>query len=95
MSLAGVGGTIGTVVGLGITLGALGLALEFTDRAFDRASPNPRRKGKRKPIFDTSLGSGKQRRQVAFDSGRNNINSVFDPNPRRSSKRKNNFGDFF
>ncbi len=57
MSLAGVGGTITTVVGLGITLGALGLALEFTDRAFDRASPNPRRKGKRKPLFDTSLGS--------------------------------------
>jgi len=57
MSLASVGGTVTTVVGLGITFAALGLALEFTDRAFDRASPNPRRKGKRKPLFDTNLGS--------------------------------------
>lgn len=96
MSLGSVGGTIGTVVGLGITLGALGLALEFTDRAFDRASPNPRRTGKRKPLFDTSLGTGKQRRQMAFDSGKQNINSVFDPMPTRKSKRRDNpFGDFF
>jgi len=95
MSLGSVGGTIGTVVGLGITLGALGLALEFTDRAFDRASPNPRRTGKRKPLFDTSLGTGKQRRQKAFDSGKQNIDSIFDPAPRRSSRKQNNFGDFF
>ena len=85
MSLGSVGGTITSVVGLGITLGALGLALEFTDRAFDRASPR-KRSGKRKPIFDTGRGSGQ------------NMNSMFDPIPRRtSSKRKNDpfAGDFF
>lgn len=98
MSLGSVGGTITTVVGLGVTLGALGLALEFTDRAFDRASPNPRRTGKRKPLFDTSLGTGKQRRQKAFDSGKQNINTMFDPAPRRSGKRRSGgglYGDFF
>lgn len=46
-----VGGTITNIVGLGITLGALGLALEFADRSFDRATPRDRRT-KRKPIFD-------------------------------------------
>jgi hypothetical protein len=87
MSLAGVGGTITTV------LGALGLALEFTDRAFDRASPRPRRTGKRKPLFDTSFG------QQNFGSGipkRNGVRS------RKGSRRPTNIfdmpksrGDFF
>ena len=93
MSLAGVGGTITTVVGLGITLGALGLALEFTDRAFDRASPRPRRTGKRKPLFDTSFG------QQNFGSGIPKSNGV--RKGRRRSRPTNIFdmprgrGDFF
>jgi len=94
MSLASVGGTITTVVGLGITLGALGLALEFTDRAFDRASPRPRRTGKRKPLFDTSFG------QQNFGSGIPKRNGV--RNSRKGSQRPTNIfdmpksrGDFF
>jgi len=49
-----VAGTIGTVVGLGVTLGALGLALEFVDRSFDRATPRNAKgkRRKRQPLFD-------------------------------------------
>lgn len=73
MSLNNVAGTIGTVVGLGVTLGALGLALEFTDRAFDRAAP--RRNGKRRkrqPLFD--FGSEMQPRRT---KSRRRTNDVF------------------
>lgn len=87
MSLGNISGTIGTVVGLGITLGALGLALEFVDRSFDRASPN-KRKGKRQPIFDMGYG------------GSGSGNGIFDvPSPKRSrgkkSQSRNMYGDFF
>lgn len=80
MSLNNVTGTIGTVVGLGITLGALGLALEFVDRSFDRASPNPRRSGKkRKPIMDMG--------------GMGDFGNIFDPMP--STKGKKSQGENF
>lgn len=80
MSLNNVTGTIGTVVGLGITLGALGLALEFVDRSFDRASPNPRRSGKkRKPMMDMSGDFG----------------NIFDPMPTKKGKKNQGGEDFY
>ncbi len=57
-NLAGVAGTIGTVVGLGVTIGVLGLALNFTQRAFDQ-SPG-KRQSRKNPVFDTSLGRGRR-----------------------------------
>lgn len=82
--LGNVSGTIGTVVGLGITLGALGLALEFVDRSFDRATPRSSRsrKSKRKPLFDTSYGSG--------NGGIFNI-----PTKAKGKKSNKMYGDFF
>ena len=57
MSLAGVGGTITTIVGLGITFAALGLAFEFAGRAIESTKPkSQRRKGPL--VFDTSLPKG-------------------------------------
>lgn len=56
--LAGASGLIGTAVGLGVTVGVLGLTLGFLDRSLDRATP--RRNG------------GKQRRRQSaglFDFG--------------------------
>jgi len=64
MSLAGVSGTIGTIVGLGITVAALGLVLNFTQRAFDQ-SPG-KKQSKRNPVFDTSLGGGRNRSANMF-----------------------------
>ena len=89
MSLAGVGGTIGTIVGLGITVAALGLAFEFAGQAIERTKPkSQRRKG---PIvFDSSLPKG---RGSVFNggsrrsTGRNN--SVFNGGSRRSTGRRN------
>lgn len=99
MSLAGVGGTIGTIVGLGITVAALGLAFEFAGQAIERTKPkSQRRKG---PIvFDSSLPKGKG---SIFNSnsgrrrGRNNSN-LFDPMGRsesRTRKSRNDFGGGF
>lgn len=62
MSLAGVSGTVGTIVGLGITVAALGLVLNFTQRAFDQ-SPG-KRQSKRNPVFDTSIGGGRNRKSA-------------------------------
>jgi len=77
-----VGGTITGIVGLGITLGALGLALEFVDRSFDRATPQSGRRTKRKPLFDTSYTDS------IFDMG--------GTKPKRKGKKQNNmYGDFF
>jgi len=61
MSLAGVSGTVGTIVGLGITVAALGLVLNFTQRAFDQ-SPG-KRQSRKNPVFDTSLGGGRRSRR--------------------------------
>lgn len=57
-NLAGVSGTIGTIVGLGFTLGALGLTLEFVNRAVDRATPQPQGKRRKyKPVFEVGMGN--------------------------------------
>lgn len=68
-----VGGTITGIVGLGVTLGALGLALEFVDRSFDRATPRNGKRQKRQPLFD--LGFNEPRRKT---KGRRSSNSIFD-----------------
>ncbi len=41
--LAGATSLIGTAVGLGVTVGALGLAFNFANRAIESTSPRPRR----------------------------------------------------
>ncbi len=57
MSLGAVGGTIGTIVGLGITLAAVGLVFEFAGQAIERTKPkSQRRKGPL--VFDTSVPKG-------------------------------------
>jgi len=80
-NLAGVAGTIGTVVGVGFTLGALGLTLGFVDRAFDRATPRNNGKRKRGSLFDTSMSN-------------NNTNMFAVPQQKRR-RRNDTFGDFF
>lgn len=96
MSLAGVGGTITTIVGLGITFAALGLAFEFAGRAIESTKPkSQRRKGPL--VFDTSLPKGggfgggfggSPRRNSRSKSRRPNMNSMFSP-------PKSRRGDFF
>ncbi len=97
MSLAGVGGTIGTIVGLGITVAALGLAFEFAGQAIERTKPkSQRRKGPL--VFDTRLPKG---RGSIFSSGnsgrrrsgRGNTN-LFDPMGRSESRTRKNRGGF-
>ena len=46
MSLQNATGALTTIFGLGITLAAFGLTLEFVDRSFNRYSPQPQRKRK-------------------------------------------------
>jgi len=102
MSLAGVGGTIGTIVGLGITVAALGLAFEFAGQAIERTKPkSQRRKGPL--VFDTRLPKG---RGSVFSgnsgnsgrrSGRRNNANLFDPmgrSERKTRKGRNDFGGF-
>jgi len=83
MSLAGVSGTIGTLVGLGVTVAALGLVLNFTQRAFDQ-SPG-KRQSRKNPVFDTSLGGGRR-------SSRRNDNNMFSL-PKQS--RRNQSSELF
>ena len=64
-NLAGATGAITNIVGLGFTLGALGLALNFTQRAFDQV-PDYRGKTRRsKPIMD--MGLPKKKNQNSYD----------------------------
>jgi len=103
MSLAGVGGTIGTIVGLGITVAALGLAFEFAGQAIERTKPkSQRRKGPL--VFDTRLPKGRGsifsgnsgRRTARVDRERRNPN-LFDPmgrSEKRTRKNRNEFGGF-
>jgi len=88
MSLAGASGLIGTAVGLAVTVGVLGLAFNFANKAVESAQPRRTGRSKRRQrpagLFDFGNEmSGKQRRQRAFDTGRSNINNVFSPAPRR------------
>lgn len=69
-----VSGAITGIVGLGVTLGALGLALEFTDRAFDRATPRNGKKRKRQPLFD--LGNDQPRKRSKARRSQSNIFDV-------------------
>jgi len=82
MSLSGVSGTVGTIVGLGITVAALGLVLNFTQRAFDQ-SPG-KKQSRRNPVFDTSLGGGRR-------SNRNNMFSLPQQKRRKQSSELFNF----
>lgn len=100
MSLAGVGGTIGTIVGLGITVAALGLAFEFAGQAIERTKPkSQRRKGPL--VFDTKLPKGRgsifNGGNSSRKSGRRNNANLFDPMgrpERKSRKSRNDFGGF-
>ncbi len=97
MSLAGVGGTIGTIVGLGITVAALGLAFEFAGQAIERTKPkSQRRKGPL--VFDTKLPSGSGFGNSGRRSGRRNNGNLFDPmgrSERKTRKGRNDFGGGF
>ena len=91
MSVASAAGTINTAVGLAVTLGAAGLALEFVDRSIDRVQPR-QRKGKRRPIFDTGIGNPRQRKGKRS----NNIFDIPQSRSRGNRKKDNVFGgDFF
>ena len=68
-NLAGATGAITNIAYLGFTLGALGLALNFTQRAFDQV-PDYRGKTRRsKPVFDTQLPKKKNQDSYDFYSG--------------------------
>lgn len=59
MSLGNISGTIGSLVGVAFTLGALGLTLEFVNRAVDRATPQPQGKRRKyKPVFEIGNNQG-------------------------------------
>ena len=81
-NLASVGGTITNIAGLAFTVAALGITLEFVDRAIDRAVPSGR-KGKRKPIFDTGYGMK-----------RNGGGSILDPYQSKG-KKQSTYNNFF
>lgn len=56
MSFSQAAGTITNIATLGFTLGALGLTLNFVDRAFDRVTPRNNGKSRsRGPVFDTGM----------------------------------------
>jgi len=98
VSLASVGGTLTTLVGLGITLGFVGLAFDFIGRAL----PDGQRRGGRRQSFFGGLGNeprrrngnGSRRRNSSngiFDTGRQRGDNLFAPptfnSPRRSTRR--------
>lgn len=88
MSLGSVGGTIGTIVGLGITLAALGLVFEFAGQAIERTKPkSQRRKGPL--VFDTSVPRG------GVFGGRSGVFGTNQPRKRNGgrtvSRRSTNF----
>jgi len=96
VSLASVGGTLTTLVGLGITLGFVGLAFDFIGRALPDGQ---RRGGRRRSSFFGGLSeptrrNGKNRRNSSngiFDTGRQRGDNLFAPptfnSPRRSTRR--------
>ena len=83
-NLGTVAGTIGTVVGLGITLGALGLAFRFAERAFE-----PRGSRRREPIFDTRLPK-RQQNIFGLNQSRRNTNFGFTQPKMRGMKQRRN-----
>jgi len=99
VSLASVGGTLTTLVGLGITLGFVGLAFDFIGRALPDGD---RRGGRRRSSFFGGLGNEPRRRNSNGNRRRNSSNGIFDTgrqkggnlfapptfnSPRRSTRR--------
>ena len=56
-NLAGVTSLIGTAVGLGVTVGILGLAFDFAGRAIESGRGNGKRRRRRNPLFDFDTGA--------------------------------------
>lgn len=94
MSLASVGGTLTTLVGLGITLGFVGLAFNLIDRSI----PNGQRRKRSGGGFFGGVDSPRGRRNSNgfLDTGRQRGGNLFAPpsfdTPRRRANRSNSRG---
>ncbi len=93
-NLAAVGGTITTLVGLGITLGFVELAFNFLERALPDGQRRRRSGGGFFGGVDSPRGSGRRNSNAGiFDTGRQRGGNLFAPpsfdSPRRRSTRPN------
>ena len=93
-NLAAVGGTITTLVGLGITLGFVGLAFNFLERALPDGQRRRRSGGGFFGGVNEPRGRGRRNSNAGiFDTGRQRGDNLFAPpsfdSPRRSSSRPN------